>query len=55
MSVPFTADELHALLGRPVRQVLTAADRRAFRKARAVALRGLGAASILPLSCVFVA
>jgi FlaA1/EpsC-like NDP-sugar epimerase len=41
MSVPFTPDELHALLGRPVRQVLTTADRRAFRRRR-VLITGAG-------------
>ena len=41
MTVPFTADELQTLLGRPVRQVLTAADRQAFR-GRRVLITGAG-------------
>lgn len=41
MSAPFTADDLQTLLGRPVRQVLRAADRRAFRD-RHVLITGAG-------------
>jgi len=50
MSVPFTADELQALLGRPVRQVLTAADRRAFR-GRRVLITGAGGSVGSALAC----
>lgn len=41
MSAPFTDAELQTLLGRPVRQVLRAADRRAFRDRR-VLITGAG-------------
>ncbi len=41
MSVPFTAAELQTLLGRPVRQVLTAADRKVYR-GRRVLITGAG-------------
>ena len=41
MSARFTADELQELLGRPVRHVLTATDRRAFR-GRRVLITGAG-------------
>jgi len=50
MSVPFTAAELQTLLGRPVRQVLTAVDRRAFRDRR-VLITGAGGSVGSALAC----
>lgn len=42
MRVPFSSEELEALLGRPVRQLLTAADRRAFSGKRILITGGGG-------------